>query len=86
MGSLVNWARQQGKWDFISRNKQIVLITCLEDSTNEVEPHERHFFLLHHVHFSLKIKNSKQKVHFLNFPDPGAFRQPAAEVLPASFP
>lgn len=43
MGSLVSWARQQGKWDFISRNKQIVLITCLEDSTNEVELHKQHF-------------------------------------------
>lgn len=39
IGSLINCARQRGKWDFICRRKQLVLIACLEDSTNEVELH-----------------------------------------------
>lgn len=39
MGSLINYARQKGKWDFTCRSKQMALITCLEDSTNEVELH-----------------------------------------------
>lgn len=39
MGSLINCARQKGKWDFNSRSKQMALIACLEDSTNEVELH-----------------------------------------------
>lgn len=46
MESLVKWARQDGKWDFTCRNKQIVLITCLEDSTNEVELHELSFYFM----------------------------------------
>ncbi|XP_058491311.1 thyroid adenoma-associated protein homolog [Solea solea] len=36
MGSLIACARQRGKWDFFSRTKQLVLISCLEDSTNEI--------------------------------------------------
>uniref|UniRef100_A0AAQ4RRM0 Si:ch211-225b11.4 n=1 Tax=Gasterosteus aculeatus aculeatus TaxID=481459 RepID=A0AAQ4RRM0_GASAC len=36
MGSLINSARQRGQWDFVSRPKQLVLISCLEDSTNEI--------------------------------------------------
>ncbi|XP_070759925.1 tRNA (32-2'-O)-methyltransferase regulator THADA [Enoplosus armatus] len=36
MGSLINRARQRGQWDFICRTKQLVLISCLEDSTNEI--------------------------------------------------
>ncbi|XP_068167990.1 tRNA (32-2'-O)-methyltransferase regulator THADA [Antennarius striatus] len=36
MGSLVNVARQRGQWDFTCRTKQLVLISCLEDSTNEI--------------------------------------------------
>ncbi|KAL6114197.1 uncharacterized protein ACO6RY_05021 [Pungitius sinensis] len=36
MGSLINSARQRGQWDFVSRTKQLVLISCLEDSTNEI--------------------------------------------------
>ncbi|KAM7391931.1 hypothetical protein PAMP_022578 [Pampus punctatissimus] len=36
MGSLINCARQKGKWDFFCRTKQLVLISCLEDSTNEI--------------------------------------------------
>lgn len=39
MAALINYARQQGKWDFFCRGKQLVLITCLEDSTNEVLQH-----------------------------------------------
>lgn len=37
MGSLINCARQRAQWDFVCRTKQLVLISCLEDSTNEVE-------------------------------------------------
>ncbi|XP_031712265.1 thyroid adenoma-associated protein homolog isoform X1 [Anarrhichthys ocellatus] len=36
MGSLINCARQRGHWDFVCRTKQLVLISCLEDSTNEI--------------------------------------------------
>uniref|UniRef100_A0A3Q1FE64 Si:ch211-225b11.4 n=1 Tax=Acanthochromis polyacanthus TaxID=80966 RepID=A0A3Q1FE64_9TELE len=36
MGSLINCARQRGQWDFFCRTKQLVLIGCLEDSTNEI--------------------------------------------------
>ncbi|XP_061585131.1 tRNA (32-2'-O)-methyltransferase regulator THADA [Cololabis saira] len=36
MGTLINRARQRGQWDFFSRTKQLVLISCLEDSTNEI--------------------------------------------------
>uniref|UniRef100_UPI003AAEFBF2 tRNA (32-2'-O)-methyltransferase regulator THADA n=1 Tax=Centroberyx gerrardi TaxID=166262 RepID=UPI003AAEFBF2 len=36
MGSLINCARQRGQWDFFCRAKQLVLIGCLEDSTNEI--------------------------------------------------
>ncbi|XP_073321451.1 tRNA (32-2'-O)-methyltransferase regulator THADA [Pagrus major] len=36
MGSLINCARQRGQWDFTCRTKQLVLISCLEDSTNEI--------------------------------------------------
>ncbi|XP_034152617.1 thyroid adenoma-associated protein homolog isoform X2 [Esox lucius] len=36
MASLFDWARQRGLWDFFSRSKQLVLIGCLEDSTNEI--------------------------------------------------
>lgn len=39
MASLINCARQRGLWDFTCRTKQLVLISCLEDSTNEVESH-----------------------------------------------
>lgn len=37
MGPLIDCARQRGQWDFFCRTKQLVLISCLEDSTNEVE-------------------------------------------------
>nr|XP_061803888.1 tRNA (32-2'-O)-methyltransferase regulator THADA-like [Nerophis lumbriciformis] len=36
MGSLVNYARVRGQWDFFSKEKLLVLICCLEDSTNEI--------------------------------------------------
>uniref|UniRef100_A0A1A7X425 Uncharacterized protein n=1 Tax=Iconisemion striatum TaxID=60296 RepID=A0A1A7X425_9TELE len=36
MGALIACARQRGLWDFFSRTKQLVLISCLEDSTNEI--------------------------------------------------
>nr|XP_046243358.1 thyroid adenoma-associated protein homolog [Scatophagus argus] len=36
MGSLIKCAQQRGLWDFICRTKQLVLISCLEDSTNEI--------------------------------------------------
>ncbi|XP_040011618.1 thyroid adenoma-associated protein homolog isoform X2 [Xiphias gladius] len=36
IGSLINCARQRGQWDFFCRTKQLVLISCLEDSTNEI--------------------------------------------------
>ncbi|KAL0979345.1 hypothetical protein UPYG_G00183930 [Umbra pygmaea] len=36
MASLINWAQQKGLWDFFSRSNQLVLIGCLEDSTNEI--------------------------------------------------
>lgn len=36
MGSLIDYARQRGQWDFFSRTKQLILTSCLEDSTNEV--------------------------------------------------
>lgn len=86
MGSLISCARQRRKWDFICRNKQIALITCLEDSTNEVELHELHCFLTFCVNVKLKIESNKQKMPFFHFADPGAFSQPAAEIFPASFP
>ncbi|XP_029018026.1 thyroid adenoma-associated protein homolog isoform X2 [Betta splendens] len=36
MGSLITYAREKGLWDFFCRSKQLVLISCLEDSTNEI--------------------------------------------------
>ncbi|XP_029294658.1 thyroid adenoma-associated protein homolog [Cottoperca gobio] len=36
MGSLINCARERGQWNFVCRTNQLVLISCLEDSTNEV--------------------------------------------------
>lgn len=36
MGSLIKCARQRGQWNFFCRAKQLALIGCLEDSTNEV--------------------------------------------------
>ncbi|GAA6224743.1 thyroid adenoma-associated protein homolog isoform X1 [Lates japonicus] len=36
MGSLIKCARQRGQWDFFCRSKQLVLVSCLEDSTNEI--------------------------------------------------
>uniref|UniRef100_A0AAY4CHN4 DUF2428 domain-containing protein n=1 Tax=Denticeps clupeoides TaxID=299321 RepID=A0AAY4CHN4_9TELE len=36
MSCLITWARQRGQWDFFSRSKQLVLISSLEDATNEI--------------------------------------------------
>ncbi|KAM9743067.1 tRNA (32-2'-O)-methyltransferase regulator THADA [Menidia menidia] len=36
MGTLIGYARQRGQWNFFSRTKQLALISCLEDSTNEI--------------------------------------------------
>ncbi|KAI3372852.1 hypothetical protein L3Q82_023303, partial [Scortum barcoo] len=36
MGSLIDCATQRGLWDFDCRTNQLVLISCLEDSTNEI--------------------------------------------------
>uniref|UniRef100_A0A671R447 Thyroid adenoma-associated protein homolog n=1 Tax=Sinocyclocheilus anshuiensis TaxID=1608454 RepID=A0A671R447_9TELE len=36
MSTLINWAKERGKWDFFSKSKMLVLIGCLEDSTNEI--------------------------------------------------
>ncbi|XP_033946263.1 tRNA (32-2'-O)-methyltransferase regulator THADA [Pseudochaenichthys georgianus] len=36
MGSLIKCARARGRWDFVCRRKQLVLISGLEDSTNEI--------------------------------------------------
>ncbi|XP_053726379.1 thyroid adenoma-associated protein homolog isoform X1 [Synchiropus splendidus] len=36
MGSLVKYAQLNGLWNFFCRAKHLVLISCLEDSTNEI--------------------------------------------------
>ncbi|XP_056135401.1 thyroid adenoma-associated protein homolog [Lampris incognitus] len=36
MASLIDCAKQRGLWDFFCRAKQLILIGCLEDSTNEI--------------------------------------------------
>ncbi|XP_067262845.1 tRNA (32-2'-O)-methyltransferase regulator THADA isoform X2 [Chanodichthys erythropterus] len=36
MSALIDWAKVRGKWDFFSKSKLLVLIGCLEDSTNEI--------------------------------------------------
>nr|XP_057925831.1 thyroid adenoma-associated protein homolog isoform X2 [Doryrhamphus excisus] len=36
MGCLIHCARLRGQWDFFSREKLLVVISCLEDSTNEI--------------------------------------------------
>lgn len=36
MGCLINYVKQRGQWDFFCLSKQLVLISCLEDSTNEI--------------------------------------------------
>ncbi|KAK3538827.1 hypothetical protein QTP86_015956 [Hemibagrus guttatus] len=36
MSELINCARGRGKWDFYCRSRQLVLIGCLEDVTNEI--------------------------------------------------
>ncbi|XP_026787175.3 thyroid adenoma-associated protein homolog isoform X1 [Pangasianodon hypophthalmus] len=39
MSELINFARERGKWDFYCRARQLVLIGCLEDVTNEIREH-----------------------------------------------
>ncbi|XP_035385990.1 thyroid adenoma-associated protein homolog isoform X1 [Electrophorus electricus] len=36
MAVLINWAKERGKWELFSRSRQLVLIGCLEDTTNEI--------------------------------------------------
>ncbi|XP_056313525.1 thyroid adenoma-associated protein homolog [Danio aesculapii] len=36
ISTLINWAKDRGKWDFFSKSTLLVLIGCLEDSTNEI--------------------------------------------------
>ncbi|XP_043966985.1 thyroid adenoma-associated protein homolog isoform X3 [Gambusia affinis] len=36
IGLLIECARQRGQWNFFCRTKQLLLISCLEDSTNEI--------------------------------------------------
>ncbi|XP_039360755.1 thyroid adenoma-associated protein homolog isoform X3 [Mauremys reevesii] len=36
MAALLSWARQKGCWDFFSRSNLLALLSCLQDSTNEV--------------------------------------------------
>ncbi|XP_054904834.1 thyroid adenoma-associated protein homolog [Poeciliopsis prolifica] len=36
IGLLIDCARQRGQWYFFCRTKQLLLISCLEDSTNEI--------------------------------------------------
>ncbi|KAM9447169.1 tRNA (32-2'-O)-methyltransferase regulator THADA isoform 2-T2 [Clarias gariepinus] len=39
MSELINYTRARGKWDFYCRSRQLVLIGCLEDVTNEIREH-----------------------------------------------
>ncbi|XP_060125391.1 tRNA (32-2'-O)-methyltransferase regulator THADA-like isoform X3 [Zootoca vivipara] len=36
MAALLSWARSKGCWDFFSRNNTLALLSCLQDSTNEI--------------------------------------------------
>uniref|UniRef100_A0A8C8SWJ4 Thyroid adenoma-associated protein homolog n=1 Tax=Pelusios castaneus TaxID=367368 RepID=A0A8C8SWJ4_9SAUR len=36
MGALLSLARQRGRWDFFSHSNSLALLSCLQDSTNEV--------------------------------------------------
>ncbi|KAM9118287.1 tRNA (32-2'-O)-methyltransferase regulator THADA-like isoform 2-T2 [Pangshura tecta] len=36
MAALLSWAGQKGCWDFFSRSNLLALLSCLQDSTNEV--------------------------------------------------
>ncbi|EMP40256.1 Thyroid adenoma-associated protein like protein [Chelonia mydas] len=36
MAALLSWARRKGCWDFFSRSNLLALLSCLQDSTNEV--------------------------------------------------
>uniref|UniRef100_A0A8D0GEL3 Uncharacterized protein n=1 Tax=Sphenodon punctatus TaxID=8508 RepID=A0A8D0GEL3_SPHPU len=36
MAALLSWAKHKGYWDFFSRNNLLGLLSCLQDSTNEI--------------------------------------------------
>lgn len=36
MATLLSYARQSGCWDFFSQPNLLALLSCLQDSTNEV--------------------------------------------------
>ncbi|XP_053225019.1 uncharacterized protein LOC128403894 isoform X5 [Podarcis raffonei] len=36
MAALLSWARSKGCWDFFSRSNTLALLSCLQDSTNEI--------------------------------------------------
>ncbi|XP_063000126.1 tRNA (32-2'-O)-methyltransferase regulator THADA-like isoform X2 [Elgaria multicarinata webbii] len=36
MVALLNWARRNGSWDFFSASNTLALLSCLQDSTNEI--------------------------------------------------
>ncbi|XP_054852467.1 thyroid adenoma-associated protein homolog isoform X2 [Eublepharis macularius] len=36
MAALLSWARSKGCWDFFSRSNMLILLNCLQDSTNEI--------------------------------------------------
>ncbi|XP_076846062.1 tRNA (32-2'-O)-methyltransferase regulator THADA isoform X2 [Brachyhypopomus gauderio] len=36
MDTLIKWATEREKWEFFSKSRQLVLIGCLEDTTNEI--------------------------------------------------
>ncbi|XP_060105500.1 thyroid adenoma-associated protein homolog isoform X2 [Heteronotia binoei] len=36
MAALLSWTRSKGCWDFFSRSNMLVLLSCLQDSTNEI--------------------------------------------------
>ncbi|KAI5613059.1 thyroid adenoma-associated protein-like isoform X3, partial [Silurus asotus] len=39
MSELIDYATERQKWDFYCRSRQLVLIGCLEDMTNEIREH-----------------------------------------------
>uniref|UniRef100_A0A3B3QMH0 Uncharacterized protein n=1 Tax=Paramormyrops kingsleyae TaxID=1676925 RepID=A0A3B3QMH0_9TELE len=57
MSALITWARCRRLWDFFSMSNLLVLITCLEDSTNEVNGEYLYLFRTCSVSKSKFIKN-----------------------------
>lgn len=78
MGCLINYVKQRGQWDFFCLSKQLVLISCLEDSTNEVVQ------LYKDIYYSLSLFNCKLKLLFF-FTDSGTFSKFVIEIFPAQF-